>query len=218
MKDLPRPDIHPDMAGARSADELFRAWAPQIARVLARLGVPPRDLDDAVQEVFLTAHRRGGYTPGPATERTWLCEIALRVASNARRRRRRKPDGEHDLHLDQAPARSTDPQESLELRQRLERVASAIERIPGEARLTFVLSELEGAAAEEVARAQGVAVGTVYSRLHAARRAFRAAYAELEVEPPPSLLTRVRARLSLIGSPTDAHPHVAAPLIGRSSR
>ncbi len=191
---------HPDPR-ARSAEELFRAWAPNVARILARLGVPQRDLDDAVQEVFLTAHRRGGYVEGAAKPQTWLYEIALRTASNARRRTRRRPTHAAETEFDLAASTERDPHESAELRQQLERVAEAIERIPGDAKLTFVLAEIEGASAEEVARIQNIALGTVYSRLHNARKVFRATYADLAKEPDPGLIARIRARLETLRSP-----------------
>ncbi len=59
-----------------------------VAGFLRRLGVEAPELDDAVQEVFLTAHRRGGFVAGAAQPTTWLAEIALRVASDMRRSRR----------------------------------------------------------------------------------------------------------------------------------
>ncbi len=188
--DHPRPE-----SGARAAEALFRAWAPSVARILARLGVPRCDLDDAVQDVFLTAHRRGGYADGPAKEQTWLYEIALRTASNARRRARRKPTEHGELALDLAPSTTRGPHESAELREQMHRVAEAIDRIPGDAKLTFVLSEIEGLAADEVARMQSIPIGTVYSRLHGARKTFRAAYAELATEPDPGLIAKLRSRL-----------------------
>lgn len=196
-----RPQPEPSI---RSADELFRAWAPSVARILARLGVPRSDLDDAVQEVFLTAHRRGGFADGAAKEQTWLYEIALRTASNARRRRRRKPADQAETTLDATPSNLRDPHESVELRQQLHRVAEAIERLPADAKLTFVLAEIEGAPADDIARLQGIPIGTVYSRLHAARKAFRAAYAELVKEPDPSLITRLRLRFESLRAPLSA--------------
>lgn len=182
-----------------TAEELFRTWAPFVARMLGRVGVPPADLEDAVQEVFLVAHRRGGFTPGRACEKTWLAEIALRVASNVRRTRRRRPTVHDETALGQVSAQGADPLDCAELRQKLERVAAALESLSQEARLVFVMVEIEQASAEEVARAQGVPVGTVYSRLHTARKQFRAAY-EANLAAPaskPSLLSIVRERLSL---------------------
>ncbi len=187
-----------DDDGRRTATELFKAWAAFVARVLARMGVPESDLDDAVQEVFLVAHRRGGFVPCGASEKTWLAEIALRVASNARRSRRRRPTVHDDTALGMLESGAPDPHTSSELRQRLARVGEALEAIPPEPRLVFVLIELSGMSADEVARERGVPVGTVYSRLHAAKKAFRASYERgLARAPQRSLLSSLRERLSL---------------------
>ncbi len=182
-----------------TAEELFRTWAPFVARMLGRVGVPSADLEDAVQEVFLVAHRRGGFTRGRACEKTWLAEIALRVASNLRRTKRRRPTCQDETALGQVSAQGADPLARADVRQQLERVTAALEQLSQESRLVFVMIEIEQASAEEVAQAQGVAVGTVYSRLHTARKQFRAAY-EANLAAPaskPSLLTIVRERLSL---------------------
>jgi RNA polymerase sigma-70 factor (ECF subfamily) len=67
--------------------ELFRRYAPFVANFLARMGVFRSDIDDLVQEVFLVAHRCGGYTPGPAKPTTYLASIAFRAATTHRRKR-----------------------------------------------------------------------------------------------------------------------------------
>lgn len=184
--------------GKRSASELFKVWAGFVARILLRTGVPASDLDDAVQEVFLVAHRRGGFVPCGASEKTWLAEIALRVASNVRRSRRRRPTVHDDVAMAMLESGGPDPHVSTELRERLARVGEALETIPAEPRLVFVLIELSGMSADEVAKERGVPVGTVYSRLHTAKKAFRASYERaLERGPKRSLLGSLRDRLSL---------------------
>ena len=72
------------------AEALFRAHASFVAGFLVRLGVRPSDLDDLMQEVFVVAHRRGGFQPGPARPTTWLARIAIRVAMAHRRTRMRQ--------------------------------------------------------------------------------------------------------------------------------
>lgn len=158
------------------AAELFREHAPFVGRLLGRLGVPRRDLDDAVQDVFLTAHRRGGFIPDRAKARTWLGEISIRVAANIRRARRRHPTDLDDVALGAVPTPGADPYEAAALAEQIERVAVALESVPVAQRIVFVLFELEGEPAESIARGLGVPLGTVHSRLHVARRAFRSAY------------------------------------------
>src|SRR5436853_6541934 len=72
------------------AEALFRAHASFVAGFLVRLGVRPADLDDLMQEVFVVAHRRRGFQPGPARPTTWLARVAIRVAMAHRRTRTRQ--------------------------------------------------------------------------------------------------------------------------------
>lgn len=160
------------------ADELFRDHATFVARFLARLGVPRDDVEDLVQEVFLTAHRRGGFVPGLARPTTWLAEIALRVASTARRSRRRKPAHTSD-GLDRAAGTAADPVEQAVAREALARVERALGGMDLDRRAVFVLFEIEGQGCDVIAAGLGIPVGTVYSRLHAARKEFLEVYRSL---------------------------------------
>lgn len=163
---------------AIGAADLFREHAAFVARFLARLGVPRDDAEDLVQEVFLTAHRRGGFVPGQARPTTWLAEIALRVASTARRSRRRKPAHASE-GLDHAQAQGADPAEAAAAREALVRIERALAGMDLDRRAVFVLFEIEGQACDAIAAGLGIPVGTVYSRLHAARREFLQTYRSL---------------------------------------
>jgi len=155
---------------------LFRAHAPFVARFLARLGLESHELDDAVQEVFLIAHRRGGFDEGQAHPTTWLAAIALRVASGLRRSRRRRDNNAADP---QSEASGPTPFETLAATESLRRVQRALDGLSLEHRATFVLYEIEGESCESIAEGMGVPIGTVYSRLHAARGAFLKGHARL---------------------------------------
>lgn len=160
-------------------EALFRAHAGFVAGFLARLGVPRADVDDRVQEVFLVAHRKGGYTPGQGQPRTWLGAIAVRVASTARRSvARRREDGSDALIARSAPDAS--PAEVAEQRRALERVQRALDALDLEHRSVFVLYELDGQSCEAIAASFDIPVGTVYSRLHHARKRFKQLHAGLE--------------------------------------
>ncbi len=156
---------------------LFRAHARFVASFLARLGVERPELDDAVQEVFLIAHRRGGFVEGAAQPTTWLAEIALRIASGMRRSRRRR-DNAHAAVLVPDKTDAT-PFESLAAAESLARVQRALDTLRLEHRAVFILYEIEGASCESIAAGMQIPIGTVYSRLHAARRGFQDAYARL---------------------------------------
>src|ERR1043166_8592232 len=60
-------------------------------RSLRRLGVPAASVDDAAQRVFLVAARKLGAV-APERTRAYLFAIALRIAAEDRRARRRRPE------------------------------------------------------------------------------------------------------------------------------
>lgn len=181
MSDTP----HPEPQGERiAAGALFRAYAGFVAKFLQHLGVPRREVDDLVQDVFMTVHRKGGYVVGPALPRTWLAAIAVRIAQNSRRAQRRGELFSARLAAEELTPSVSDPGQQVELRRGLERVQRALERMPLEQRAAFVLYELEGETCESIAASWEVPIGTIYSRLHHARRAFMSAYAA-DAEPQP---------------------------------
>ncbi|APR77082.1 RNA polymerase sigma factor RpoE [Minicystis rosea] len=161
---------------------LFRAHAAFVACFLVRLGVKRPELDDAVQEVFLIAHRRGGFVEGDAQPTTWLAEIALRVASDMRRSRRRRASAFAAVPPPENGGAT--PFEVVAATESLARVQQALDTLSLEHRAVFILYEIEGASCESIAAGMRIPIGTVYSRLHAARRGFQAAYARLDDSSP----------------------------------
>jgi RNA polymerase sigma-70 factor (ECF subfamily) len=166
------------VVGKLDAEALFRAHAAFVAAFLQRLGTPPSEVDDLVQEVFLIAHRKGGYVPGSGQPRTWLGAIAVHVAQNGRRSRNRRESADHE-RVERSVSARPDPAQALDVRRSLERVQSALDSIDIEQRAAFVLYEIDGESCESIALAFAVPVGTVYSRLHYARKRFLEAYAAL---------------------------------------
>lgn len=154
------------------AEALFRAHAPFVASFLRHMGTSESDLDDCLQDVFVIAHRKGGYQPGPAAPRTWLASLAIRVV--VARRRARRPLALLDIERTADGARG--PAELLEARRSLARVQAALDNLSVEHRAAFILFEIEGESCESIAAMWDVPLGTVYSRLHHARKRFTEAY------------------------------------------
>ena len=178
------------MVGTLDGAALFRAHGSFVAGFLCRLGVDRSDLHDAVQEVFLIAHRCGGFTVGQAQPTTWLAEIALRVVSGQRRTLRRRAKRESVAAPDEADlATPFDALASHELRNRIDQ---ALDTLSLEHRTVFILFEIEEESCESIAAGLGVPIGTVYSRLHAARDRFRKAYERLTTDAAPKPRTAQR--------------------------
>ena len=149
---------------------LYEAHVDFVWRNLRRLGVPDADADDKAQEVFVVAHRRlAEFEDRGCGARAWLFQIALRVASDARRHRRRHPE---DADGGVAMARESiapDQTTSVALREDLTRLDRALGRIEVGRRAVLVLHEIEELTAPEIANSLGISVNTVYSRLRVAR-------------------------------------------------
>jgi RNA polymerase sigma-70 factor (ECF subfamily) len=154
---------------ALDLDAIFRAHANFIWLSLQRLGVQHADLDDVAQDVFVIVHRRLDRFDGSSLLTTWLFGICLRVAANYRRKRRflLLPTG----IIDDA-ALATDPHQDLARREAQRHLERILARMDVAKRAVFVMFEWEGISCDEIARTMGVPVGTVFSRLHAARREF----------------------------------------------
>jgi RNA polymerase sigma-70 factor, ECF subfamily len=148
-------------------------------RSLQRLGVRDSDLEDVLQDVLMVIHRRASsFDARRSKVTTWLFGICLRVARGHRRKAHVRREISHDSALDRAHEET--PETDLHRRD-LERMLQRIlDAMSVEKRATFVLFELEGMPCEQIAELMGVPLGTVHSRIHAARAHFKAA---LQSEP-----------------------------------
>jgi RNA polymerase sigma-70 factor, ECF subfamily len=137
-------------------------------RSLRRLGVPEADVDDAVQQVFLVAARR---TIQPGAERSFLFATALRVASHARRTRRRRREADEPVpeQTDATPS----PEELLDQRRARALLDEVLEALPLDLRAVFILFELEEMTVVEIAAMLGIPSGTAASRLRRGRELFQ---------------------------------------------
>jgi len=137
---------------------------------LQRLGVQTADLDDVAQEVFMVVHRRLESFDRTGRITTWLFAICLRVAANYRRRWRSSHEVPAGDSNDDRPAALVAPDALLARREERHVAEWALGRLDVEKRATFVMFEVESLSCEEIAKIMNVPIGTVYSRLHAARR------------------------------------------------
>jgi RNA polymerase sigma-70 factor (ECF subfamily) len=135
-------------------------------RICRRLGLSESSADDAAQDTFVLAHRRWHLFEGRSSRRTWLIGIAINVARNYRRREQKPHDVLHDQELVDA---RPNPEERQLSRERLARLDALLDQLSDAKREVFVLVEIEGMTAPEIARLLGVELATVYSRLRTAR-------------------------------------------------
>ena len=161
---------------AQDAAQLYRAHAPFVAGFVRRMGLAEADVDDAVQEVFVVAFRKGGYQPGAATPRTWLGQISCNVVRNTLSKLRRRRTRADEEAVAAAVAETPTAFDRAAASEALERVARALDQLDFDHRAVFVFREINGLSFDEVAEALSLPIGTVHSRLHYARERFRTAH------------------------------------------
>jgi RNA polymerase sigma-70 factor (ECF subfamily) len=167
-----------DMPEEGRLESLFHAHYDFVWRSLRRLGVEGGAIDDAAQEVFVVASRKlEAIVAGK--EKAFLFGTALRVASDHRRARSRKPAGDDVDVADLADDLS--PEVLLDAKRRREVLDAVVARLPDDARPVFVLFELEGMTMAEIAALLDLPPGTVASRLRRARELFAVTVKRLEL-------------------------------------
>jgi RNA polymerase sigma-70 factor, ECF subfamily len=195
MTDRDQPGIKPigDPAALRadghlSSADLFKQYAPFVASFLVRMGITRADLDDVMQEVFLVAHKLGGYTPGPAKPTTYLANIALRAATTHRRKHQVRSFVRVNQELvGGATGDTANPERAAENQRRLRMLQAALDRLDDDKRAVFIMAEIHGETVVSIAAGLGIPVDTAYSRLRAARKLFQEAAAALYEDEPSRL-------------------------------
>ena len=160
-------EVDNDVSDVRA---IYRQHARFVWLSLQRLGVYPSDLDDVAQDVFVIVHRRLDTFDRRSRVTTWLFGICMRVAANYRRRRRWTRELLSGWTEDERPALLLAADDVLVRREEREIAERALDRLEVAKRAIFVMFEIESLSCLEIAELMNVPIGTVYSRLHSARR------------------------------------------------
>ena len=170
------------VAGPLDVTAIHAAHADFVWATLQRFGVRDADLEDMLQEVFIVVHRRLDSFDGVSRITTWLYGICMRVAAAHRRkahvRRERAVEEVPEENMDRTGQES--PEEAAMRKQGRERLEEILDSMDLERRAVFVMFEVEELSCDEIAALSGVPVGTVYSRLHKARKEFESALSRIK--------------------------------------
>jgi RNA polymerase sigma-70 factor (ECF subfamily) len=150
--------------------ELYDRHQASVRRFVARATFDAEDVDDLVHAAFLAAAQSAERYDGRPSCRPWLMGIAVQLLRRRRSALTRLLKVLASLRVVRTAA--TDPRGALQARSDLE---CALAGLSEAKRVTVLLAEVEGLSCPEIAEALGVPVGTVWTRLHAARRELRRA-------------------------------------------
>ncbi|HVY26486.1 MAG TPA: RNA polymerase sigma factor [Polyangiaceae bacterium] len=174
---IDQPALHrpitpaPDFV-APSFAAVYAKTLPVVRRSARGLGIPRSALDDVVQDVFLTVHRRLPHFAGRCSVENWVFGILLRVVRNHRRTRRRKGAG-HALsstvgNPDELVGHD-DPSDTVSLLEAKTILQAMLSKLKQRHASLWVMAKVDGLSPAEIAKKKGISVFTVYSRLRAAQ-------------------------------------------------
>lgn len=154
--------------------QIYAEHVTMVWRGLRRLGVQEASIEDAVQDVFLVAHRRLADFQGRSSVKTWLYGIVLRVAKDHRRAQARQA---HKVErLAQILSVSSDgvptPAGEAERREANQALHAILAELDEDQREVLILVDLEELSIREAAAVLNLQVRTCQRRLQAAHTAF----------------------------------------------
>ena len=130
------------------------------------------EIEDVVQLAFLEIHRNLGRFEGRSRLSTWIYRVAVNVALQHLRKKKRKRWLVLGLTGEEAGRRAAggDAERRLADREALERVYEALDTLTEKKRTVWVLHELQGLSPADIGEVLGIPMNTARSRLLAARR------------------------------------------------
>lgn len=157
-------------------ESIYTRYAPYVATIGLRLLGRNEEVDDLVQDVFFTAHRKMHQLRDPAAVKPWLATTAVRLAQRRLRMRQLRRfvgldrwDGYATLPAPQAPP---------EVRSMVSSLFRHLDRLSPDVRIAWTLRHLEGEDLQHIATVCGCSPRTIKRRLQRARVALKEVWDE----------------------------------------
>jgi RNA polymerase sigma-70 factor (ECF subfamily) len=168
----------------RDFRSVYAAWFADVLRWMQALGAPSADHDDLAQEVFVIVHRHLADFDGRSMG-GWLYRITANQVRDHRRLRWIRSVFKRGVPVsDQLEAPGPTPVMALETREKQRVLEALLAELSEPLRATFVLFEVDGYTAEEIAEFQRSSINTVRARIHRARKKLLALVAARKMERP----------------------------------
>ena len=137
------------------------------------------DAEELAQDAFLRAYQQLGSFGGGSKFSTWLCQIAINLSLDWRRRETRRDD----IHAQWAAETASENNPGSGFPDELSRrVQAALNRLPAKQRAAIVLTVYENQSHAEAAKTLGCTEATISWRVFAARQKLKRLLKDLSHE------------------------------------
>ena len=165
-----RAEEHEDVPA--SLVDLYRAHHAHVRAFAQRLLGCPAQAEDLVHDVFVALPRALEKFRGDSSMRTFVIAVAVRHAKQHIRAVSRRRAAERRLALEPQPSSGT-PDATFEHGELGRLLAMALDELPDDQRVAFVLCEVEERTSVEVAEMLGESDGTIRGRVFHAKKKLR---------------------------------------------
>jgi RNA polymerase sigma-70 factor, ECF subfamily len=153
---------------------LMRRYNQRLYRVVRSIMGNSHEIEDAIQQAYVNAFFHLDQFAERARFATWLTKIAVHEAlARARRRRPADADQPIDTKLVEPPSQLPDPEHQAFASEVGRMLEAAVESLPENYRVVFMLREIEGLTTTDTAECLEINEDTVKTRLHRARGLLR---------------------------------------------
>ena len=150
-------------------ENLYRSHVGRVYALCLRMVADPTRAENLTQEAFVRAWQKLRSFRGKSAFATWLHRLTVNTVLGDMRSRGRRRDRDA---LDEGLAIVPDPRPQRDTAAKID-LEKAIARLPDQARMVFVLHDVEGYQHREIGRLMGIATGTSKAHLHRARQLLR---------------------------------------------
>lgn len=158
---------------ARAFELLYRRWHPRLLRFAYRLVMNEDEARDLMQDASLSIASNIHRLEDPAKFAAWAYMIVRRRAADHIKTSVRQRRIKTELSNEPIMARAPDVDQALSLRQ-------ALTALPNEDRVLLKMFYLDDLSGADISQALGIPIGTVKSRLFAARAKLKSIYEDTE--------------------------------------
>ncbi|MDP4199782.1 MAG: RNA polymerase sigma factor [Bacteroidota bacterium] len=159
---------------------LMKRYNQRLYRIARGLGIPDIECDDLLQQTYIQAYLKLPQFRGESAFATWLTRILINQGLMFLRKKRPAISEQGQLEglgLDAAEhiaSPSPTPERELLRRELRSVIEHAIEQLPKDHRIVYVMREIEDMSIADISRSLGISESNVKVRLHRSRRLLQA--------------------------------------------
>lgn len=159
---------------AKAFAQIYNNYKNMVAKLAYNITGSYRDVEDIVQDTFLQVYKSLHSFERESKFSTWLFRVTINVSLQHLRKKKKEGKTQSGPNVDEMKNLSSpepDPEQNLQVAERRKILMEVLEKISQKKRIVFILHELHGISAEEIAKILHIPILTVRTRLFYARKA-----------------------------------------------